>query len=72
MESIDLRDQVEGILKEAEDALGSGPDGSVGAVCRTLIACTRALCIEIASVRHVVESIDTELTSIDDKMPDQN
>lgn len=72
MDTIDLADQIETILKDADASISDSTTADSAAICRTLIACTRALCHEITALRHVVDSIDTDLSSIDFKIPDQS
>lgn len=69
MDCIDLRDQTEGLLREAEMAIHGSKDPTATAICTTLIACTRALCHEISALRQVADCIDNDLSNIDLKMP---
>jgi hypothetical protein len=72
MDSCELMDQVEGILREAEESLEDATEVSSATVCRTMVSCTRAICHEIAALRRVVNSIDYDVTNIDFKIADQN
>lgn len=72
MESCYLIDQTESILREAEDALDESAEVSASTVCRTMLACTRAICQEVAALRRTVHSIETDVTEIDYKIPDQD
>lgn len=72
METIDLADQIETILNSADASISGSTHADSAAICKTMIACTRALCMEISALRQVVDSIDTDLSSIDFKIPDQS
>jgi hypothetical protein len=72
MDSCDLIDHVECILREAEEAIEDSKEVTSATVCRTMLACTRAICHEIAALRRVVNSIDADVTNIDCKMPEQD
>jgi hypothetical protein len=58
-------------LKDAENAVRGSKDPASTVICKTMIACTRALCCELSALRQVADSIETDLSEIDLKMPDQ-
>lgn len=75
MASCELIDQTESILREAEDALDESDEStevSSTTVCRTMLACARAICQEVAALRRMVHSIETDVTEIDYKLPEQD
>jgi len=60
------------MLDDAQKAIENSRDPGSSALCTTLVVCTRAICHEIAALREVLDSIDSELCSLEGKVPDQS
>lgn len=71
MDSCELIDQTETSLREAEQLLDDA-EVTPAIICKTMLVCTRAICHEIAALRRVVNSIESDVTEIDFKLPEQD